>query len=217
MSFYPPNVLKMTVQDFIDVLELEFYIPKLEHQVSLANFLVDLASGKAQKRLIIFHGKGNNGKSVLTNKIEKLFGNSKSWYKHHPVTKDYYSLIHSINSLSSNYIKQYESPLLISEYHLRDENQDKCLEKLLQSEQIQYKQSSSYFLKLDCVYTTCNILLHCNLLPINKVLLNQALIIEFPHDIPQRIKEISTVTLNEFLISPINNIVTEYSTLKYPE
>lgn len=217
---YPENVRKMSAQDFIYNLDLEFYISNKSQQMSLANFLVDLAAGVAKKKLIVFCG---DGKSKLITKIEKLFGENKNWFNDHPVTKDYYSLQHNINNCSSTFINQYNSPLLISHILFGTDNINVCVDKLLQEEPIQYR-TRQVFNKNDpfggwtnikeAVYTRCNIILKCNALLLDNKLSNRAIIIEFPYNMTEQIEkinELATTTLDNFLIQDINKIIMKYN------
>lgn len=210
---YPENVRNMSTRDFIDNLDLEFYISNESQRVDFAKFLFDLASGNARKKFIIFYGEGNNGKSTLINNIDRLFGDNKNWYRNHPVT---YNRNVLNNDNSYKYKNQYLSQLLISEFSGDNNDRNDCIKKLLQKEPIswKYRMGTSF----DHVSSTCNILIHCNQLPKDKDLLDRALIIEFRYIIQEqveKIRELSINTLNEFLINDITNIITkEYQTSK---
>jgi GTPase SAR1 family protein len=210
----------ITSKFFIDTLDLEFYIDKVEDRNQLADFLVDLSSENAKKRLIIFYGENNTGKSSLLNNIIKLFSeqkhqSSKKWLIDDFVLTNYHHLLQTINS-SMKCKDIYNCPLFVSTYKYSNKQcQDKSIKLLLKDEPIEYikKYKNNGTSYIHCEYTSCNILKLCNELPTDQTILDKATIIEFSNDISkliQSVKELSRSILDEVLIPDITNIIIKY-------
>ncbi len=194
------DVLKMATQDFINELELEFYIQNNIERNLLANFLVGLASQKVQKKLVIFYGVGCNGKTFLWNKIKKLFHKQSEtdWYD--DPSLDFFDFMYSA--------QDYCTASLLNTY---DTKNLKNIKQLLGPDAICYRDNSTDLL----CYTdipTCNILLQTNTLSVNS-LMARATIINFTYNIPNQLlkieEEIDNI-LNNFLLQDIIHIIHTY-------